>query len=114
MAHYKRIRDIREDSDMTQAQVADLLFVNRRTYSCYETGTHMIPLEILSKLADLFNTSVDYLMDRTDVKSPYPKPKTSDDISHTIDVTGLTVNQILNIQNIIDDLKAAHQDISFE
>lgn len=114
MTHYKRIRDIREDSDMTQVQVADLLFVNRRTYSCYETGTHMIPLEILSKLADLFNTSVDYLMDRTDVKSPYPKPNTSGDISHTIDVTGLTVNQILNIQNIIDDLKAMHQKVSSE
>lgn len=69
MAYYRRIRDIREDADMTQAQVADLLFVNRRTYSCYETGRHMMPTEILSRLADLFNTSVDYLIGRTDEKS---------------------------------------------
>jgi transcriptional regulator with XRE-family HTH domain len=113
MAYYKRIRDIREDSDMTQAQVADLLFVNRRTYSCYETGTHMMPLEILGKLADLFNTSVDYLMGRTDEKNPYSKSKKPTHFSRTIDVTGLTDEQIQHIQNFIDDLKSlqANDDI---
>lgn len=114
MTHYKRIRDIREDSDMTQAQVADLLFINRRTYSCYETGTHMIPLEILSKLADLFNTSVDYLMGRTDVKCPYPKINKDDDASCMIDVSGLSDKQMMHIQNIVDDLKAMHQEIFSE
>lgn len=110
MAYYKRIRDIREDSDMTQAQVADLLFVNRRTYSCYETGTHMIPLEILSKLADLFNTSVDYLMGRTDIKRPYPKANEPNRTLRIIDVTGLTNEQIQHIKNFVDDLKASQNN----
>lgn len=72
---YTRIRDLREDSDMTQQQIADLLFINRRTYSYYEIGARGIPTEILSKLADIFNTSTDYLIGRTDVRKPYPKKK---------------------------------------
>lgn len=105
MAYYRRIRDIREDADMTQAQVADLLFVNRRTYSCYETGRHMMPTEILSRLADLFNTSVDYLIGRTDEKKPYPKSKNPNVSPNTVDVTGLTDEQIQHIKNFISDLK---------
>ncbi len=105
MTYYKRVRDIREDADMTQAQVADLLFVNRRTYSCYETGRHMMPTEILSNLADLFNTSVDYLIGRTDVKRPYPKSKNPTVSTKTIDVTGLTDEQIQHIKSFIGDLK---------
>lgn len=72
---YERIRNLREDADMTQQQLADLLFINRRTYSGYETGTRMISPEILAKIADIFQTSVDYLMQRTDVKKPYPRQK---------------------------------------
>ncbi len=75
MARYKRIRDLREDADMTQQQIADMLFINRRTYSSYEIGVHNTPPEILSDLADIHKTSVDYIMGRTDVKIPYPKSK---------------------------------------
>lgn len=106
MTYYKRIRDIREDADMTQAQVADLIFVNRRTYSSYETGTHMIPPEILDRLADIFNTSVDYLIGRTDIKRPYPKANKSDLNFRIIDVTGLNDEQIQHIKNFVDDLKS--------
>ena len=53
--------------------MADLLFINRRTYSSYETGVRMPTPEILGKIADIFHTSVDYLMERTDVKTPYPE-----------------------------------------
>lgn len=70
---YERIRNLREDADMTQQQIADLLFINRRTYSGYETGARMMPPEVLGQIADLFGTSVDYLMGRTAVKDPYPK-----------------------------------------
>lgn len=70
---YERIRNLREDSDMTQQQMADKLYVNRRTYSSYETGVRGIPTEILSQIADIFGTSVDYLIGRTDTKKPYPK-----------------------------------------
>ncbi len=70
---YQRIRNLREDADFTQQQMADLLFINRRTYSSYETGVRMPSPEILGKIADIFHTSVDYLMERTDVKTPYPE-----------------------------------------
>lgn len=70
---YERIRNLREDSDMTQQQMADRLFLNRRTYSSYENGIRGIPIEILSGIADIFGTSTDYLIGRTDVKKPYPK-----------------------------------------
>ena len=72
---YKRIRDLREDADLTQQQIADKLFINRRTYSSYENGIRGIPPEILGEIADIWGTSVDYLMGRTDTKKPYPKNK---------------------------------------
>ncbi len=72
---YERIRNLREDSDFTQQQIADKLFINRRTYSSYENGVRNMPIEILSLIADIFNTSTDYLIGRTDVKKPYPPSK---------------------------------------
>lgn len=71
----ERIRNLREDSDLTQQDMADKLFINRRTYSSYETGERSIPVDVLGSIADIFNTSTDYLMGRTDVKKPYPKKK---------------------------------------
>ena len=69
----QRIRDLREDSDYTQEYIAKLLNVNQRTYSRYENGDRAIPIELLSKLADFYDTSVDYLINRTNIKTPYPK-----------------------------------------
>lgn len=63
---YSRIRKLREDKDLTQEYMAQLLHVNQRTYSRYETGEHAIPLEQLCRIADFHNVSVDYLLDRTD------------------------------------------------
>ena len=68
---YERIRNLREDADLTQQQMADILFINRRTYSSYELGIRGIPTEILIKIADYFDTSIDYLVGRTDCKKPY-------------------------------------------
>lgn len=72
---YERIRNLREDNDLTQQQMADKLFINRRTYSSYENGVRGIPVEVLGSIADIFGTSVDYLMGRTDIKKPYSKGK---------------------------------------
>ena len=72
---YDRIKDLREDADLTQQQIADKLFINRRTYSSYELGIRGIPTEILSAIADIYDTSTDYLIGRTDVKKAYPKAK---------------------------------------
>lgn len=70
-----RLRDLRDDKDLTQQNVADYLHINQRTYSRYENDQRMIPFQILSALADLYGTSVDYLIGRTDIKDPYPKKK---------------------------------------
>lgn len=72
---YERIRNLREDSDLSQDYVGKILNVHQRTYSRYENDERAIPIEILSKLADFYDTSVDYLIGRTDVKKPYPKGK---------------------------------------
>ena len=65
---YKRIRDLREDNDMTQAQVGEKINGPHRTYAYYETGERMIPPHVLCALADLYDVSVDYLLERTDKK----------------------------------------------
>jgi len=70
---YERIKNLREDHDLTQQDIANRLFINRSTYSNYEMGIRNIPIEILSDLADIFQTSVDYLIGRTDIRKPYPK-----------------------------------------
>ena len=63
---YRRIRDLREDHDLTQAQMGKLLSCSQRVYSNYERGDIDIPTAILLKLADHYDVSVDYLLDRTD------------------------------------------------
>lgn len=62
---YQRIRNLREDKDMTQTQMAAILNCSQRIYSNYERGDVDIPTEILIKLADFHNVSVDYLLNRT-------------------------------------------------
>ena len=63
---YKRIRDLREDKDLNQTEIANFLGMSQTGYSKYETGENDIPTEILIKLADFYNVSVDYLLNRTD------------------------------------------------
>ncbi len=70
---YKRIKDLREDSDLTQTDVANYLKCTQACYSYYENGTRDIPIDVLIKLAHLHKTSTDYLLELTNQKSPYPK-----------------------------------------
>ena len=63
---YRRIRDLREDRDMTQTQVAKILGMSQTGYSKYETGENDIPTDVLIKLSKLYNTSIDYLLGQTD------------------------------------------------
>ena len=73
MPEYKRLRELREDRDLTQTYIANILHVNQKNYSRYETGEHAIPLEQLCRIADFYGVNTDYLLNRTDVKKPYPK-----------------------------------------
>ncbi|MBP3654377.1 MAG: helix-turn-helix transcriptional regulator [Oscillospiraceae bacterium] len=72
---YRRIRDLREDRDLRQRELAEYLKCSQVAYSAYEIGKRNIPTEVLIKLADFYDTSVDYLIGRTDVSKPYPKSK---------------------------------------
>ena len=75
MIMQQRIRDLREDRDLTQKQLADLLQVHQTTYSDYELGRLNVPVPVLHRLADFYGVSIDYLLGRTDEKSPYPVKK---------------------------------------
>ena len=75
MRKYQRIRNLREDKDMNQTQMAEKLNINQRTYSRYENADSMMPLDSLVQIADFHNVSVDYLLERTDVPKRYPRRK---------------------------------------
>lgn len=66
MQKYQRIRDLREDADLTQKQVGEAINVPLRTYAYYESGQRMVPPQVLCALADFYNVSVDYILGRVD------------------------------------------------
>ncbi|MBE6748287.1 MAG: helix-turn-helix transcriptional regulator [Ruminococcaceae bacterium] len=68
---FKRVRDLREDNDYTQKQIAEYLKIHQTTYSDYEIGNLNIPVDVLIKLAKLYNTSIDYIVGLTDETKPY-------------------------------------------
>lgn len=69
-----RLRDIREDRDISQKTLAAYLHIGQNTYSQYETGKRQLPLDILIRLAEYFDTSTDYILGLTDEPKPYPRP----------------------------------------
>ncbi len=68
---FKRLRDLREDRDLTQAQMADYLKIHQTTYSDYEIGKLNVPIDVFIKLAKFYDTSIDYLAGITDNPTPY-------------------------------------------
>ena len=74
-----RLRDLREDHDMTQKFIAEYLHIKQNTYSQYENGQRQIPVEARVLLAKLYNTSLDYILELTDVKEPYPRKNKKSD-----------------------------------
>ena len=70
---YKRLHDLRVDSDLLQKDIADYLKCTQVSYSNYELGKRDIPTDVLIKLAAFYHTSTDYLLGITDVKEPYPR-----------------------------------------
>lgn len=66
MGYYRRLRDLREDHDLTQRQLASILGLTQPQYFRYEQGYRDLPTDILIRLADLYNTSTDYILERTD------------------------------------------------
>lgn len=74
MAYYRRLRELREDHDLTQAQVAERLGMKQPQYFRYEQGFRDLPTDILIRLADLYDTSTDYLLERTASPEPPRRP----------------------------------------
>lgn len=72
---YSRIRDLREDKELTQKQIGQLLNMSQTGYNQYEIGKNDIPTQVLIKLANFYNTSVDYLLGITNEMKPYPRIK---------------------------------------
>lgn len=70
-----RLKDLREDLDLTQSYVADKLNIKQNTYSQYENGQRQISIGALIKLAEFYHTSVDYILELTDTAKPYPRKK---------------------------------------
>lgn len=69
----QRLKKIREDKDLKQVDVANAIGIKQQQYSEYEIGKRLIPINYLYKLAEFYNTSIDYLVGKTDVRKPYPK-----------------------------------------
>lgn len=67
---FQRIQDLRIDSDLSQKKIGEILHISQRSYSHYETGSRNIPIEMLIRLADYYDTTIDYLVGRTDNKAP--------------------------------------------
>ena len=71
--YLKRLKELREDSDIKQLAVADLLHITRQQYSLYETGKRTIPVNFIKILSNFYNTSSDYILEITDEIKPYKK-----------------------------------------
>ena len=67
---FQRIQDLRIDSDLSQKKIGEILHISQRSYSHYETGSRNIPIEMLIRIADYYDTTIDYLVGRTDNKEP--------------------------------------------
>ena len=71
--YYSRLKDLRQDKDLKQKEIAAVLNINQRVYSNYETGKREIPARLIIKLASFYNTSADYILGITNTFEPYPK-----------------------------------------
>lgn len=71
--YHQRMREIREDHDLTQEQVAGILKISQRAYSSYETGNRKLPIDLLIVLATHYGVSADYMLGLTDNSAPYPR-----------------------------------------
>ena len=72
-SYIMRLKDLREDSDITQKALADFLHIKQNTYSQYENGQRQVPVDVLVSLSKYYHTSIDYIVGLTNVKKPYPK-----------------------------------------
>lgn len=85
MQHYHRIRDLREDSDLTQEELCRRLYMHKTTYTNYEQGKHTVPLDFAVTLADFYDVSVDYIAGRTNLLKGRVHTQLSEDETNLIE-----------------------------
>ena len=92
---FQRIQDLRTDADLSQRELSEILHISQRSYSHYETGSRNIPIEMLIRLANYYDTSIDYLVGRTDRKKmiKYRDPRKCRTVS------GIPVSEFPDCQN---------------
>lgn len=71
--YFKRIKDLREDNDLKQEEIALKLKITRQQYGLYETGKRTIPIDLIIELSNIYNTSIDYIVGNTNIRIPYSK-----------------------------------------
>lgn len=71
--YFKRLKNLREDNDYKQDFIANKLKITRQQYGLYETGKRTIPIDLLIKISDIYNTSIDYIVEKTNNRIPYEK-----------------------------------------
>ena len=94
---YQRIQDLRIDSDLSQKQLGEVLHISQRSYSHYETGSRGIPVEMLIRLADYYDTTIDYLVGRTDNKEHSKQPNNESAVKNT----RLTYTSFLYVKRVL-------------
>lgn len=81
---YKRLRELREDNDLKQINIANLLKITRQQYSLYETGKRDIPVEYIKILAIFYKTSADYIIELTNIREPYSRININNSFNNNI------------------------------
>ena len=115
MKYYRRIKDLREDNDLTQAKIAEYLGIQRGAYSMYEIGSNIIPLHLLDKLSIKYNVSIDYLVGLTNEKnnSKTIKPMNFEEMSKRLRILRkkkkYTQTDLAEILNITQSHYAAYE-----
>ncbi|MBQ8435127.1 MAG: helix-turn-helix transcriptional regulator [Oscillospiraceae bacterium] len=105
MQHYTRIRDLREDKDLTQTQLCEKLYMHKTTYTNYEQGKHTVPLDFAVILAEFYNVSIDYIAGLTKFPKGTQSPVLSDDENKLIEIfSKLTERNKGRVEQFIDQL----------
>lgn len=110
MQHYQRIRDLREDCDLTQQQLCEKLGMHKTTYTNYEQGKHSVPLDFAVTLAEFYGVSLDYLAGRTNFKQGMSKPTlTDDEVKLIADYRSLSEREKGRHEQFIQQLISSHK-----
>lgn len=105
MQHYHRIRDLREDNDLTQEALCKKLYMHKTTYTNYEQGKHTVPLDFAVLIADFYNVSLDYIAGRTNFPHGSANPEfSSDELSVVEKFSSLTERNKGKLEQFLDQL----------